>query len=270
LPFRPSPVPADAPADMKTGYSDDIELPDYYAMREKLKIAEKYSSGYKWKEDLANIEEERTEIVLQCGLRIPTDPDTDEGGDIPLGEVTQTVQELNENELVFGGPDKELKEFYSEVSYSSEVFDFLMFELSEDLKESQPDLKEVLKPSQPNKEEVREPLQAWFDKATKFVDIKSAEKFVTKVRKPCGQFSRDKCSGNVCGWDSETNQCKIQVKQSLDKTKMFNRLLTTLVTNAKLRGMVLDGRGTPFFSTILYIELAHELILTDAELQNLL
>jgi hypothetical protein len=270
LPFRPAPVPIDPPADMKYGYSDDIELPDYYVMREKLKIAEKYSVGYKWKEDLANIEEERTEIVLQCGLRIPTEADTDEGGDIPLGEVTQTVQELDENELAFGGPDKELKEFYSEVSYSSEVFDFLMFELSEDLKETRPDLKEVLKPSQPNKEAVREPLQEWFDNATKFVDIKSAEKFVTKVRKPCGQFSRDKCSGNVCGWDSETNQCKIQVRQSLDKTKMFNRLLTTLVTNAKLRGMVLDGRGTPFFSTILYIELPHELILTDSELQSLL
>jgi hypothetical protein len=145
-----------------------------------------------------------------------------------------------------------------------------MFELSEDLKETRPDLKEVLKPSQPNKEAVREPLQEWFDNATKFVDIKSAEKFVTKVRKACGQFSKNQCSGNVCGWDSDTNQCKIQVRQSLDKTKMFNRLLTTLVTNAKLRGMVLDGRSTPFFSTILYIELPHELILTDSELQSLL
>ena len=30
--------------------------------------------------------------------------------------------------------------------------------------------------------------------------------------------------------------------------------------------MVLDGRTTPFFSTILYLELPHELIVTDYEL----
>ena len=269
LPFRPAPVPIDPPV-MKSGYSDDIELPDYYVMRDNLKIAEADHSGYKWKEDLANIDGERTEIVLQSGLRIPTEPDTEEGEDIGLGEVTQTVQETNETNLVFGAPNNELKQFYSDVSYASEVFDFLLFELSEDLKENESGLKEVLKPSQPIKETVKGPLQTWFNKTTRFVDIKSADNFVTKVRKPCGQFSKNQCSGNVCGWDSSAKQCKVEVKQSLDKTKMFNRLLTTLVTNAKLRGMVLDGRSTPFFSTILYIELPHELILTDSELQVML
>jgi hypothetical protein len=269
LPFRPSAVPIDPPV-MKYGYSDDIDLPNYYVMRENLKIAEADHPGYKWKEDLANIDGERAEIVLQSGLRIPTEPDTDKGEDIELGEVAQTIQETDETNLVFGEPDNELKQFYSDISYASEVFDFLLFELSEDLKENEPGLKEVLRPSQPNKEAVMAPLQRWFNKTTRFVDIKSAEKFVTKVRKACGQFSKNQCSGNVCGWDSSSNKCKVEVKQSLGETKMFNRLLTTLVTNAKLRGMVLDGRSTPFFSTILYIELPHELILTDSELQNLL
>ena len=269
LPFRPAPVPFDSPV-LRSGYSDDLELPDYYVMRDKLKIAEKYSSGYKWKEDLANIDGERTEIVLESGLRIPTQPDTDEGDDIGHGEVTQTVAETSESNLVFGGPDDELKQVYSEISYSSEVFDFLLFELSEDMKEKEPDLKNVLKVSQPTKEDVQGLLKEWFDKTTRFVDIKSAENFVTKVRKPCGQFSKSECSGNVCGWDSSTSQCKVQVKQSLGKEKIFNRLLTTLVTNAKLRGMVLDGRSTPFFSTILYIELPHELILTDTDVRSLL
>jgi hypothetical protein len=52
----------------------------------------------------------------------------------------------------------------------------------------------------------------------------------------------------------------------LNKDKLFHRLLTTLVDNSKIRSMVLDGRTTPFFSTILYLELPHELILTDNEL----
>jgi hypothetical protein len=35
-----------------------------------------------------------------------------------------------------------------------------------------------------------------------------------------------------------------------------------------MRGVVLDGRSTPFFSTILYLELPHELIITDAEVSQ--
>jgi hypothetical protein len=69
----------------------------------------------------------------------------------------------------------------------------------------------------------------------------------------------------VCGWDG--NVCKVEVKNSLKKDTMFGRLLTTMIDNAKLRGVVLDGRSTPFFSTILYVELPHELIATDTELQ---
>jgi hypothetical protein len=40
-----------------------------------------------------------------------------------------------------------------------------------------------------------------------------------------------------------------------------------LLDNAKIRSIVLDGRATPFFSTILYLELPHELILTDMDLR---
>jgi hypothetical protein len=32
--------------------------------------------------------------------------------------------------------------------------------------------------------------------------------------------------------------------------------------------MILDGRTTPFFSTILYLELPNEIILTDLELKK--
>jgi hypothetical protein len=39
--------------------------------------------------------------------------------------------------------------------------------------------------------------------------------------------------------------------------------LNVLVENSKQRAVVLDGRSTPFFSTILYMELPNEVILTD-------
>ena len=269
LPFKPSAEPIDPPP-LIPGYSG-IDLPTHEKMKAALKIAERFSSGYKWKEDLVNIDWERTEILLESGLRVPVE--AEEAEDLPEAEVIQTVQEVGEDELAFGGPDEELQREYSEISYAAEIFDFLLFELSEDLKEKEPALRNVLKSSQPKKADVDGPLKKWFEKVTRFTDIRTADTFVSKVRQPCGQFlEKDKCNkANVCGWypDAKDGKCKVQINQSLKKDKLFNRLLTTMVDNAKLRGMVMDGRSTPFFSTILYIELPHELILTDNDLRSL-
>ena len=269
LPFKPSAEPIDPP-ELIPGYSG-IDVPPHAKMMEVLKVAEKFSSGYKWKEDLVNIDWERTEILLESGLRVPVQGEEVE--DLLEAEVIETVQVVGEEELVFGMPDEELQKEYSEVSYAAEVFDFLLFELSEDLKEKEPSLRNVLKSSQPKKGDVEAPLKKWFEKVTRFADIRTADTFVSKVRQPCGQFlEKDKCNrGNVCGWypDATDGKCKVQINQSLKKDKLFNRLLTTMVDNAKLRGMVMDGRSTPFFSTILYIELPHELILTDNDIRGM-
>jgi len=48
---------------------------------------------------------------------------------------------------------------------------------------------------------------------------------------------------------------------------IFARIVDTLSYNAKMRAMVLDGRSSPFFSTILYLELPHERFLTDAQIK---
>jgi hypothetical protein len=88
-----------------------------------------------------------------------------------------------------------------------------------------------------------------------------------KVKKQKGGGERE-CKGSLCGWDGTT--CRIKVNDKLDKSNVFNRLLSTLVSNAKLRGVVLDGRNTPFFSTILYLQLPHELVITDIELDKLI
>jgi hypothetical protein len=75
----------------------------------------------------------------------------------------------------------------------------------------------------------------------------------------------EECEGSMCGWDGNT--CRIKIKNTIRKEPLFNRLLSTLVENAKLRGMVLDGHSTPFFSTILYVELPHEVFLTDLDMR---
>ena len=70
----------------------------------------------------------------------------------------------------------------------------------------------------------------------------------------------------MCGVDK--NQCKIKVRDTVSKEKLLNKVISTLLDNKKARYMILDGKTTPFFSTILYIELPTEIILTDAEIKK--
>ena len=51
-------------------------------------------------------------------------------------------------------------------------------------------------------------------------------------------------------------------------SQIFKKLLVTLIDNSKVRSMILDGRTSPFFSTVLYMELPNELIVTDNELPD--
>ena len=70
----------------------------------------------------------------------------------------------------------------------------------------------------------------------------------------------------MCGWTEST--CRIKIRDTISKSKLFHRLINSLIENSKIRYMVLDGRTTPFFSTILYLELPNEVILTDLELKT--
>jgi hypothetical protein len=97
--------------------------------------------------------------------------------------------------------------------------------------------------------------------------VSSSQQFVSKVRKPCGQFKKDECGGNVCAWNGNT--CQVKVRNSVNKKNLYNRLLSSLVGNPKVRYTVLEGRSTPFFSTILYVELPHELIVTDGDIATM-
>ena len=105
-------------------------------------------------------------------------------------------------------------------------------------------------------------LETWFKEEAYEDNTKSPVEFVNKVRTPCGQYKdKDMCNkSSLCGWHK--NDCKIRVKPIVDKATVLRRIVKTLVTNDKQRALVLDGRMSPFFSTVLYLEMPNELITT--------
>jgi hypothetical protein len=48
----------------------------------------------------------------------------------------------------------------------------------------------------------------------------------------------------------------------VEKEAVLKRMVKTLRDNDKQRSLVLDGRLSPFFSTVLYLEMPNELITT--------
>lgn len=266
LPFQSTPLPSVIQSKI-SGYNEITEFPDYDTVRKYLIIAEGYSKGYAWREDVFDADKNRVEIMTESGLPIAVKPEPTETT-IETKEVTSTVQKYDEAELVFGEPSPELEEIRKEISYSAEVFEFLLFELSNDLykDDEYSDLRDVLTDNHPPQKKVEPLLKKWFNKTTHFVDIDEPATFLSKIRVPCGQFTKSKCNGALCGWDG--NVCKTKIDNKLQKDRVFHRLLTTLVDNLKIRSVVLDHRVTPFFSTILYLELPHELILSDSELAS--
>jgi hypothetical protein len=259
IPFQSIPIPEVAQVKI-SGYSEITELPSYEQMVEVLERASKIVKGYSYKEDLYNGKNQRTEILTESGLRIPVMP-SDVEKPVEASEVIETVNKITEEALVFGVTNENADR---QISYSSEVYEFLIFQLAKDLKSDYNELRVALQEVKPNLTVVRPLLEAWFDQTANFVEISDPQQFISKIRSPCGQFTKDTCSSNLCGWNGTT--CGIKISNTLKKQSLFGRILSTMVDNSKIRATVLDGRVTPFFSTILYMELPHELIVTDMEL----
>lgn len=260
LPFKPSPLP-DISQPKISGYKDILNLPKYDDVRKYLILAEGYSKGYGWREDTFDSSERKVEIVTKSGLPIPIQAEVSESGENT--EVTETVRTFGETDLVFGNPSTELEKVYRDINYSSEVFEFLLFQLARDLdSDDYAQLRDALEFE--NQKLTNTFLEKWFTKTTMFVDIDNPANFISKIRQPCGQFTKGSCKGNLCGWDGKV--CKTKIKNTIKKDELFQRLLNVLTKNLKIRAAVLDNRITPFFSTILYLELPHELIVTDSEL----
>jgi len=262
LPFNSSPIP-DSEDTRLWGYEDVDRLPSFAETKELLKKAETITVGYKFEDGLYDSAGRRVEIVTTSGLRVPIKPEKVGTGQV--ADTIETVKEVGEDQLVFGETDKDMKGVSDNISYESEVFEFLMFQLSNDLQHADyKNLRDALRTHPPVRKTLEPLLRKWFDAIVRFVDVKSTTGFVSKIRTPCGQFAKKDCKGNLCGWDGKV--CSIQVKKSVNEDKLFGRLFSSVFDNSKIRAVVLDGRTTPFFSTILYIQLPHEYIVTDKEL----
>jgi hypothetical protein len=267
LPFQPIPIPEEEIMKSVIDGYENVKFPTYESVKLYLAKIPPTIQGYKPMEDAFNLSGMRTEMILDSGLRIPVVPSPVETPSPSPKEVIHTTKTLKESTLTFGEPDKVVKEQYADISYASEIFDFLLFELSKDLKEEALDLRTALDVDSPKAETIHPILKKWYDATVKEVDVSSPENFVTKVRTPCGQFKENECGGNVCAWNGKT--CGVKVRKSAKPTNIYNRLLSSLVGNPKVRYIVLEGRSTPFFSTILYVELPHELIVTDGDLASM-
>lgn len=264
LPFQGTPLPSIAQAKL-SGYGEAADLPTHESVLNYLAIAKKTSKGYAWSEDLHNTNGQITEILTESGLRIPVKP-TESNKTEPL-EVFETINQLGESNLSLGVASEELKLRHGKISYESEVYEFLIFQLTKDLETNEyTELRLALQEVRPKQKEVEQMLKNWFMETTQFLKIDTPVEFLSKVRTPCGQ-TKSECGGNMCAWDGQV--CRIKIRDSVPSDKLFNRLLSTLLENSKIRSIVLDGRTTPFFSTVLYLELPNELIVTDNELSNI-
>ena len=268
IPFQPSVVP-DMSQPKLMGYANiqSETYPPYSKVVEYLEIAKTYNEGYTFEEDLYNSDGKRVEILLTSGLRIPVLPE--QGGVNVSLEVVGTTNQIGEPELVFGKESEDLKRDYKNTSYASEIYEFLLYELTFDLQEDETKLRTALLEDFPNQKVVEPLLRKWFEEKVEMTQATKPIEFISKIRKPCGQFkSENTCSGNLCAWDGKT--CKVEVKHTVRKENLFYRVLTTLLENSKIRSMILDGRTTPFFSTVLYLEMPNELIATDSDIVNIL
>ncbi len=269
LPFNPTPLP-DMSQSKIVGF-DEINkelLPTHESVLKYLEIAAKYTEGYKWVEDLTNSSNQRVEVLLKSGLRVPVKAEDVKPSESL--EVIETVNETGETKLVYGEESEELHRDYKHLNYMSEIYEFLLFELTNDLREKYKDLRLNLQEVFPKRKVIEPLLRDWFDRTVDVAKLDTPIEFLSKVRTPCGQFkSKDSCSGNLCAWNSESKKCNIEIKPFVQKERLFHRILSTLLENSKIRGMVLDGRTSPFFSTILYIALPHELIVANSDIVNI-
>jgi hypothetical protein len=235
------------------GYHQVKDLPSYETTLKNLKEFKFYKFSSNIHDSNGNI----VEVLTESGLRIPVKPVRDKGEN---SEVFQTIQKFEESDLTFGDHSVKDLQLYKKISYNAEIHEFLIFQLSNDL-DDYPQLKNVLASPQNNSKKIEHLLYSWFDEITHFMSIKTPIEFLSKIRKPCGQTKNTCNTGHMCAWTE--NKCRIQIRDEFSKDKVFQKLLGTLIQNSKIRALVLDGRVTPFFSTILYLELPTEIIVTD-------
>lgn len=266
LPFRPTSQIPTFLEQRVAGYSEiaQSDYPPKPEMLAFLKQAAEVHPGYEYAHDAANAKHVVTELVTRSGLRIPVL--TDEVLDGDPTEITETARELGEDVLVYGKPDPEAVKISRSVTYEAEIFEFLLYQLTQDMQgEDYAELRRILSQSSPDIKEVRPLVKKWFDDTLSFSEADTPPTFYSKMRHSCTGADKSYCSG-LCVWDGAS--CKVQVKQvrpTLERDALESRLVSTLASNDKIRSVVFENRMSPFFSSILYLELPSETILSDGD-----
>ena len=154
------------------------------------------------------------------------------------------------------------------IDYRSELTEFLLVTLANDIAPATDDdardasyaaLRRAIETK--TDAALRTGLAAWFAREAYEDATETPYRFLSKVRKPCGQLKDEAtCSkSSLCGWDK--GDCKVQVRTSRVKpAEILEQIRTTLMTNDKQRALVLDNRLSRFFSTVLYLEMPNETI----------
>ena len=260
LPVQPSVGTADRGVPVRNGYADirDEEIPT--AATAKAFLGSTRHAMFAVRRAVTDAGGQVVELELASGFRVPVKPES--GDEASPGEVVQTIRMKGESMLVDAGPNMMDRKLADDITYSSEIYEFLLFSLSKDV---QTDEYESLRAAiQSKSDTLQKELEAWF-KAEAYEDnTKSPVEFVNKVRTPCGQFeAKDACNkSSLCGWKTEKSKgvCRIRVKPLVEKGAVLRRMTKVLRENDKQRSLVLDERMSPFFSTMLYLEMPHEWI----------
>lgn len=260
LPVRPTATKPDMGVTVRRDYSAirDDELPDGVYLRNFLKDTK--HPGFKKSDDLQDINGLITEFLLSSGYRVPIRAEEPDEGETYAAEVVQTIRNSSEDEVVNGEPNPEDTSLAQEISYSQEIYEFLLYSLSKDLESDDfGDLRTMIETKNPN---MHKAIKKWFQEHSYKDTTKSPVDFISKVRTPCGQMTTDACKkSTLCGINKGV--CKIRVKPIVDEDAILKRITKTLRDNDKQRALVLDGTVSPFFSTILFLELPHEWITTS-------
>jgi len=259
LPILPTTRKPFAGVTVLAGYIDvvDTDLPS--ATSQTAFVKESKHPGFKIAREHRNMDRAVVEYELASGFRVPIRAEEPSKG--PVTEVIETIRHKDENTLVNGTPNESDETLHSEISYAAEVYEFLLFTLSKDIQEDQ----NLYRSIENRSESLYRDLSAWYDKNAFDDTTKSHAAFLSKVRTPCGQFKATTKKGQelcnnapLCGVRGKV--CNIKVNPIVKKQDILKRLTKTLRDNDKQRSLVLDNRMSPFFSTILYLELPHELI----------
>jgi len=275
LPFRPSPkAPSEFLAAPRIYYSDipEDEYPEKSDMVNYLgNAAKNVHPGFAYAHDMSDSSQTVVEVITTSGLRVPVVGTPSAVSEMP-SEIVQTVAEADERTLTFAKPDPETVRQARGITYEAEIFDFLIFQLTKDIREDSGedygDLRRELSMSKVSTDTLRPLLYAWIDDTLAFHEATEAPTFYSKVRRPCTGQAQASCTG-LCVWDGAS--CKVEVKtihERLKKEALSRRLLSTLTSNDKIRNAVFENRISPFFSSILYLVYPHEVILSDQDIKK--